>query len=450
MPALFLSIINESFFNALAVLAVVIAIGAILGRLAETIRLPSITGYFVSGLILGGFLLFADGESVYGSLSILSNVALAFIAFELGTRLHRKSLRANFSEVAVIVLTQAVFTIGLVTLLFILFGAPWYMAIIVGVIATATSPETIMVLSRKYKTKGHLTNAIMPHIGMDDIVSVILFSVALAIAGAAAAGGSPNPEVAIAEPFLEIVGSIAVGAIIGALLAIFIKLAKRRDPEYKQTFLTETVAAVLLTAALALHDWQIGEVHFVLSPILTPMFMGIFFTNFIPKDLRKENDEAVDGFTPPFILVFFALIGAQFVMEMQSVEAVWWFILILVLAYAVVRVAGKQIGIFIGSKIKKTDPKVLKFLVRALLPQATVSIGMAQVVLHEESLPEEWRKTLFMVILIAGILYQFVGPFFSRKALVDAHEIDPKLMYFTGHPDEHDDHHAETALPEKK
>jgi len=207
---------------------------------------------------------------------------------------------------------------------------------------------------------------------------------------------------------------------------------------------------VLLTAALALHGWQLGEVHFILSPILTPMFMGIFFTNFIPKDLRKENDEAVDAFTPPFILVFFALIGVQFVMEMQGVEAAWWLILILALAYAVVRVAGKQIGIYIGAKIKETDPKVIKFLVRALLPQATVSIGMAQVLLHEESLPEEWRGTLFMVVLIAGVLYQFVGPFFSRKALADANEIDPKLTYFTGHPDEHDDHHPEPAPSEKK
>ncbi len=450
MPTPFLSIVNESFFSALAVLAIIIAVGAILGRLAETVRLPSITGYFVSGLAVGGWLLLSRGESVYGGLSILSNVAIAFIAFELGTRLHRKSLKANFSEVAVIVVMQAIFTIGLVTLLFILFGAPWYMALVVGVIATATSPETIMVLSRKYKTKGHLTNAIMPHIGMDDIVGVILFSVALAIAGAAAAGGSPNPEVAIAEPLLEILGSIVVGAVIGILLAFFIKLAKRRDPEYMQTFLTETVAAVLLTAALALHGWQFGEVRFILSPILTPMFMGIFFTNFIPKDLRKENDEAVDAFTPPFILVFFALIGVQFVMEMQDVEAAWWLIAIFALAYAVVRVAGKQIGIFIGAKIKETDHKVIKFLVRALLPQATVSIGMAQVLLHEESLPEEWRGTLFMVVLIAGILYQFVGPFFSRKALADANEIDPKLMYFNGHPDEHDDHHPEPAPAEKK
>jgi len=447
---MFLSLINESFFNALVVLAVVIAVGALLGRLAELLRLPSLTGYFISGLLAGVYLLAAEAATVYDGLSVLSNVALAFIAFELGTRLHRKSLRSNFSEVAVIVLMQAFFTIGLVTLLFVLFGAPWYMALLVGVIATATSPETIMVLSRKYKTKGHLTNAIMPHIGMDDIVGVVLFSVALAIAGAVSGGGAVSAEIAVAEPLLEIFGSMTVGAVVGILLAVFIKVAKRRDPEYRQTFLTETVAAVLLTAVLALHSWSIGEVGFVLSPILTPMFMGIFFTNFMPKDLRKENDEAVDAFTPPFILVFFALIGAQFVMEMRGVEAAWWLIVLFALAYALVRVVGKQVGILVGSKVKETDPKVLKYLVRALLPQATVSIGMAQVVLNEEGLPEAWRGTIFMVVLIAGILYQFVGPFFSRQALADAHEIDPKLTYFTGHPDEHDDPHENHPATEEK
>ena len=104
---MFLSLVNESFYSALLILALIIGLGAILGRLMELVKIPSITGYFVSGILIGLFLLSVNLESIYDSLSVLGNLALGFIVFELGTRLHRKKLMHGFSEVVVIVLFQA-------------------------------------------------------------------------------------------------------------------------------------------------------------------------------------------------------------------------------------------------------------------------------------------------------------------------------------------------------
>jgi len=111
----------------------------------------------------------------------------------------------------------------------------------------------------------------------------------------------------------------------------------------------------------------------------------------------------------------------------------FWLLLAVATSYVLVRVVGKQLGVFVGSKVKETPREIKKYLVWSLLPQATVSIGMANIILKEEALPETWRKTIFLVILIAAFVYNAVGPFFSQKALVASKEISPdRLVYLNG------------------
>lgn len=429
--------VNEHIFADFAFLALLIVMGALLARLCEQLRIPSITGYFLSGIVVGLLLTIFEIETIYQDLSLISNIALAFIAFELGTRLHHRKLFHSISEVIVIVFFQALFTVGFVAGLFLLFGAPWEIALIVGVIAMATSPETIMYISRKYKTKGHLTDAIMPHIGVDDIVGVLLFAIAMAIATAVNSTEHVETLESILVPTYEILGSILLGGAIGAALALIIRTTQKKDPEFKLNYLTESVFAIVLSVAITMHQFELGHIHFVLSPILTPMFAGIVFTNLVPKKVRKENDEAIDAFTPPFIYAFFALIGMNLVVYIAAEETSVWIYLLMAVIYAIIRVVGKQVGVVVGSKVKHTPQSVVKYLVRCLLPQATVSIGMAQVVLHNESLPHEWRVTIYIVILIAAFIYQLVGPVVSRRAMIASNEVSPEqLAYFMGYTED--------------
>jgi NhaP-type Na+/H+ or K+/H+ antiporter len=428
-----LTLLIGSLLPDLLFLAAIIGLGALLGWLFELIHIPSLTGFFLSGILMGLILVGMGRVEVYDHLSVIGNISMSFIAFELGTRLFLKKIRHNASEVIVIVLFQALFTIVLVGGLFMVFGAPWEMALLIGIIAMATSPETIMVLSRKYKTHGHLTDAIMPHIGFDDIVGVILFSVALAIAGAVNLHEGVSLEIAVVEPLVEIFGSVLAGGVIGGALALFIHFTQKRNSDYYQNYLTESIVVILLLTAITSQKFTIGEATFGLSPILTPMFGGIVFTNLVPKKIRKDNDAAVDSFTPPFILAFFALIGVQLVINFIEMPVTLWIILGISFLYVLLRVVGKQLGVFVGSKVKETPKEIVKYLVWSLLPQATVSIGMASIVLSEETLPEKWRQILFLVILIAAFVYNAVGPFFSERALVAAKEISPdRLTYLNG------------------
>ncbi len=429
----FLAITTElnPIFVSMILLAAAIAFGSFFGWLGEFFKLPLITGYFLSGIILGLILLVSGNAEAYDYVKIVGNIALAFIVFEMGTRLHFRKVRHNISEVIVIVLFQAIFTILLVWGAMFLFGAPWEMALLLGVIAIATSPETIMVISRNYRSKGHLTDAIMSHIGVDDIAGVTIFAVAIAIAAAVNSHTAISPELMIFEPMLDIFGSFIVGGLIGAVLALFTHLSKRDSARSKQFYLAETVCAILLVTGITLQHYQIGHVHFALSPILAPLSMGIVFTNLMSKDLRKENDEAIDSFTPPFIMVFFALIGIQLVVSIINLTVSIWYVLGIAIAYVVLRVVGKQLGVFVGSKVKKTPKEIIKYLVWSLLPQATVSIGMAQIVLANEKLPATWRTIIFVVTLIAAAMYQVVGPKVAEKTLLACKEIEPgKLNFF--------------------
>ena len=426
-----LSALNATFLP-LMLLAAMIALGAILGRLCELINVPMITGFFLSGILAGLYLLLTDQEDAYDSLKPIGSIALSIIAFELGTRLHFRKVSHNVSEVIIIVLCQAFFTVGLVSLAFYLLGAPWEMGLLIGVIAMATSPETIMVLSRRYRSKGHLTDAIMPHIGMDDMIGIIIFSIALAIASAVNNQTAVSTEVMIFEPLFEIFGSILVGGAIGAILALFIHISGKDVARKHQFYLMETICAIILVTALCQFHYQIGDVEFVFSPILAPMFTGIVFTNLTSKALRKDNDVALDQFTPPFIMIFFALIGIQLVVSIIGLTGSIWFVLLLALIYIIVRIVGKQVGVVVGSKLKKTPKEIVKYLVWSLLPQATVSIGMAQIVLSKTDLPEAWRQILFVVVLIAAFVYQLVGPIVAEKTLIASREIEPgKLNFFS-------------------
>lgn len=432
MNAIVMLSTNNPAFLPLVLLAVMIALGAIFGRLCELIHIPPLTGFFLSGIVVGIYLLLTDQEGTYDSIKAVGSISLSIIMFELGTRLHFRKVSHNLSEVLVIVLTQALFTVGLVTLAFLLLGAPWEMGLLIGVIAMATSPETIMVLSRSYRSKGHLTDAIMPHIGMDDMIGVMIFSVVLAIASSVNSHTVVSTEVMILEPLLEIVGSILIGGAIGGILALFIRISGKDVARRHQFYLMETVCAIILVTALTQFHFEIGDVEFILSPILMPMFTGIVFTNLTSKAIRKDNDVALDAFTPPFIMLFFALIGIQLLTSVIGLSGSIWFLLLAVLVYVVIRVVGKQIGVIVGSKLKKTPKEIVKYLVWSLLPQATVSIGMAQIVLLETDLPEAWRQILFVVVLIAAFIYQLIGPIVAEKTLIASREIEPgKLNFFS-------------------
>ena len=94
-------------------LGIIILAGMFTGRLFEAMRIPAITGYLVAGLVLGPITHIISLEDVY-QLSIISDVALGFIAFQVGNELWFGKLKKSGTKIAIITIVQALITTGLV------------------------------------------------------------------------------------------------------------------------------------------------------------------------------------------------------------------------------------------------------------------------------------------------------------------------------------------------
>ena len=264
-------------------IAIILLAGLIMGRLAEKIKIPAVTGYLVAGLVIGPVLgLVKDLEHYH----IISNIALGFIAFQVGNELWLGKLKKTGGKIVVITIIQAVATTGLVIALILPFAST-SIALVLGAIAAATAPAPIMMIVKKYRTKGELTDTLLPVVGLDDAVGVILFGVLLSIAVSLM---SSTGEVLtfielVKEPAIEIGYSIAIGTFVGVATGIALKTIDN-DHERKEKNLHVVIIAVFVTTGLAM--------YFHASPILTPMIAGAFVTNLINKECYKVEEKTIN------------------------------------------------------------------------------------------------------------------------------------------------------------
>lgn len=87
---------------------------------------------------------------------------------------------------------------------------------------------------------------------------------------------------------------------------------------------------------------------------------------------------------------------------------------LIVVVYVICRITGKIIGTRVGAQCSRADQKTKSWMGVALLPQAGVSIGMALVA---SNYFPEYRQTLLSVVISSTILFEIIGPVFTRLAI---------------------------------
>ncbi len=409
--------------TSLICLAVAVVAGLLLSRPAKLLRLPAVTAYLVAGLLIGPFCLgalkipgigFSSLEQVEG-FSVLTQVALGFIAFSMGNEFRLSQLKAMGTKAIVIGIVQAVFTTLLVDAVLIgvhlLFPNVLSLpaAITLGAIASATAPAATLMVVKQYKADGPLTRLLMLVVAIDDAVGLFLFSISYGIASALENGAISLIGVAV-EPFLEITLSLGLGAAIGLLLnwleTFFHSRSKR---------MALSVTFVILAAGLSMLKFQIGEVHIGFSLLLVCMMTGTVFCN-----VCETSDELmgrVEGWTVPLHVLFFVISGAELDLQILIHPAT----LIIGAIYILSRSLGKYFGSLGSCKMVKCAPAITKYLGITLLPQAGVALGMALTAsnLHDGSLVRN-------VILFSVLVYELVGPALTKISLTKAGEIKPE------------------------
>ena len=408
----------------LLALSVALFAGLMLSRLAKLVKLPAVTAYLVAGILVGPYLLgafningigFNSMEQVEG-LSLLTDVALGFIAFSIGNEFRLSHLKKTGRQATIIGIVQAVVTTILVDA--VLIGLHFLMpdklplpaAIVLGAVASATAPAATLMVVRQYKAKGPLTDILLPIVALDDAVGLVLFAVSLGVAKAVGTGAVDLVSMLV-NPLLEVVLSLALGAAMGILFTFFEKFFHSRSKR-----LSMSVAFIFVTVALSMMKFEIGKIHIAFSSLLVCMMLGTIFCN--ECEFSEELMERVERWSAPLLVLFFVISGAELELSVFSD----WIIVLIGIVYILSRSAGKYFGAFGSAKASGCDKNIVKYLGITLLPQAGVALGMAG---QAKAQLGEVGGIVANITLFAVLIYEIVGPMLTKISLQKAGEIDP-------------------------
>lgn len=366
-------------------------LGLLTSSIAQRSFLPRVTLLLLFGLAIGDEGLRLIPASVTQQFDLIAQLTLLMVGFLLGGKLTRSELRPLLGEVLWISLCAALLTAVVVTLGLMWAGIAAGIAIILGCIASATAPAAVMDVVSESQIKSRFSSLLLSIVALDDVWALILFGVGMALVGTL--NGNGDETSFLVHAAIELGGAIILGLVLGFPAAYVTGRAKKGQP-----ILTEALGLVFVCGGLAM--W-LG-----VSYLIAAMVMGAVIAN-VAKHHEYPFHE-IENIESPFMVIFFVLAGA-------SLE---WGILrdlgLITCAYIACRVVGKILGASMGARISGAPASTSRWIGAALLPQAGVAIGMALVAANQFP---EYRQTLLLVVISSTVLFEVIGPVFTRLAL---------------------------------
>ena len=401
-------------------LSIALLAGLLLSRLAKIVKLPAVTAYLISGVLIGPFVLGALGIPGIGITSkqiegfgLISDLALGFIAFSMGNEFRLSQLKKIGKQATVIGVLQALITTVVVDIALIAlhFAMPNTLsipaAIVLASVATATAPAATLMVVKQYKAKGPVTDVLLPVVALDDAVGLVVFAISFGIARSMGTAGV-SPLVIILEPLIEIVLSLLLGFVMGLLFTLCEKYFHSRSKR-----MAVSVTFVMMTVAISSLKFEVGGIHIAFSSLLACMMLGTVFCNIC--EVSEELMDRTDRWTTPVLILFFVISGAELDLSVFT----QWTVVVVGIVYIFARSLGKYYGANISARMTKSDPNIIKYLGITLLPQAGVALGMA--IKAIELGPD--GAIVRNITLFAVLIYEIVGPFLTKIALTKAGDI---------------------------
>lgn len=385
-------------------LTIILLMGFLITRITKLLKLPNVTAYIIAGVLIGPTVFNIIPSEIINRMSFISDIALAFIAFGVGKFFKRDVLKQTGTKVVIITIFEAIMAFILVTLaMHYIFKidkeGSWSFSLLIGAIATATAPASTIMTIKQYHAKGHFVNTLLQIVALDDVVCLLIFSVASAITNSSSEETLSFMNILL--PILYNLGVIILGFLLGFLLNKILSPKRSKDNRL-----------IIIVAMLLGLSGLCGILN--ISPLLACMVFGATYIN---VSYDKELYHQLDNFTPPIMTIFFVLSGMK--LDINSLKAAG----IIGVTYFFIRIVGKYLGAFIGCCIVKEEKPLRNYLGLALIPQAGVSIGLA--FLAERMLPTELGTILVTIILSSSVLYELIGPACAKFAIFKTSIITP-------------------------
>ncbi len=383
----------------LAISAAMIA-GLLVTRLTRLVHLPNVTAYLIAGVLIGPYCFHLVGSDTLSSFGIITECALAFIAFSIGDEFKLSTLKQIGMPALIITAFEALGAVFCTLGITMLLGFDPVICIMLAALSASTAPAATLLIVRQYKASGPLTSMLLPVVAADDATGLIAYSICVSIATGMVSKEALSITNTVLLPLLEVVESLGVGAVLGFLLALTHRFF--RSHTNRMTF---CIAFVMLGAGIA--D------HFNLSALLLCMALGAVYVNLC--DDAERILKYIDDWTYALFMLFFVISGAQ--LNISVLPKVG----LIGIVYIFARFGGKFFGSWLAGTLTKQPAVVRNNIGWALMPQAGVAIGMATMALSQ--LPLEYGQQIQTVILSATLVYEIFGPISTKSALKRAGEI---------------------------
>ena len=397
-----LSSITNASAQVILGLSIILFAGFVITRITKKLRLPNVTGYILSGVLIGPYVLDLIPGEIVEHMEFVTDVALAFIAFGVGRYFKLSTLRASGSKIVILTLLESLVAAVLVTAsMALIFHLPMPFCLLLGAIGSATAPASTIMTIRQYQAKGEFVNTILQVVALDDAVALIAFSVCAAVVSAMEDSSKALDFGVVILPVILNAVTVIAGGALGYVLHRLID-NERRSSDHR--LILTTAILLFITGFCTCFD---------ISPLLSCMALGAVYTNV------SDNDRVftqVNSFTPPILLMFFVLSGMRLNLPSLATAGV------IGIFYFFIRILGKYTGAYAGARICGYSANIRNYLGLARIPQAGVSIGLA--VLGQRLLSPETGLMLSTIILSSGVLYEMVGPACAKASLFLSHTIE--------------------------
>jgi Kef-type K+ transport system membrane component KefB len=379
------------------------------GELASAFGLPKIVGYLVAGAVFGPEALAVVPRAGVEELDLVSQLAVALIAFLAGAELRWDDVRRDGIKILKLVMAEVGLTFAaLSTAMFLL--APYVpvlsdlprletaaFALLFGSVAAVHSPAVTMALLSETGARGPVARTTLGVVLVSDVVVVLLFSATLALARSLVAPAAGVPALSVGALLWEMGGALLVGGFLGAGVALYLRFVGR-------DLMLFAVLAVFfgLEITRALH---------------VEMLLTLLVAGFVTENVGQHGDdlrEAMERSAAPLFVVFFALSGAKIDL------AAAWALLPFVIPLALVRAGAIRAGVHLASRWAGVSDLERRHVWMGLVSQAGVAIGLAAVV--AEAYPEKGVPMASLILALIAV-NETIGPILFRRALAAAGEV---------------------------
>ncbi len=383
--------------------------GFLMTRVTKVFKLPNVTAYIVSGIIMGPFVLNLIPQKTIEGMSFIGDIALSFIAFGTGEYFKVDILKKNGQKVLIITIMEALassIVVFIVTYCFL--KLEFGFSLILSALASATAPASTLMTIRQTGAKGDFVDTLLGVVALDDVVGLIAFSIAVSISSSITLGVLDIRALSI--PLISNLMVLIVGGSLGFLLKF---LLKKRSTDNR----------LIVTVAILFGFCGICTIVGV-SPLLGCMSMGMVYINATGDERLFKQ---LSYFSPPILLLFFVRSGLNF--DIGSLfSGMKGFgnmpLSIIGLVYFFTRIIGKYSGAYLGSLVTHKSGSVRNYLGLALIPQAGVAIGLAA--MGAKVLGGEEGRALETIILSSSVLYELIGPVSAKLSLYLSHSYPRK------------------------